>query len=690
LAAHEPAWLAIKARKVMGSVVWYDFGLAKPSSSHVKIETFSAATANPVLPAHAPAHISYRRDIDGLRAIAVLSVVLFHAFPSALRGGFIGVDIFFVISGFLISSIVLKELGQGHFSFAGFYARRVKRIFPALILVMGASLAFGWFALFPDEYQQLGKHVVGGAGFSANFFYWAQIGYFDTAAETKPLLHLWSLGIEEQFYIFWPAVLLLAWKRRANLLTVTAGLALLSFLVNLGGIAHHASATFYSPASRAWELLLGVALACIELQPASAAGLRLPKLAPNLRAAAGVVLLALGLALITRELPFPGSLALLPTLGAVLLIGAGPQAWFNRVVLSNPVLVWIGLISYPLYLWHWPLLSFAQIVESHRSAPAIRAGAVALAVLLAWLTWRLVERPLRFGAGRAKVAVLCALMAATAGVGGYLYLNDGLPTRTPIQENQANLKALVVVEDRDNAAACKKRYGFDKIEDYCLLADVNKDPTVALLGDSHAYHVVAGLSRYYSSLGENLLLLGTRHPYWGLAPGDDPYQKATQHMLEQALNTASIRTVVFSTHLRFNRLPEGKEHVDAARETFRRFIAAGKHVIFMVDIPILPFDPRSCIKRAGVASSATTSPCAIPRSTWDMQGAEHRAILKELAREFPQVEWFESSSALCDANYCQAMNNGRLMYRDTNHLSYDGDLLVGKRFAERPRFTGPK
>lgn len=642
----------------------------------------------PASPVPAPAvHLAYRRDIDGLRAIAVLSVVLFHAFPAWLRGGFIGVDIFFVISGFLISSIVLRELEGGSFSFAHFYARRVKRIFPALILVLGACLAFGWLALFPDEYQQLGKHVVGGAGFAANFFYWEQVGYFDTAAETKPLLHLWSLGIEEQFYILWPVVLLLAWKLRANLLAVAGVLGLASFLVNVGGIAHFANATFYSPASRSWELLLGAGLACLHARPASLA--RLPRLSPNLLAWTGVALLGTGLALITRAHAFPGWLALLPALGALLLIGAGPQAWFNRVVLSSRPLVWIGLISYPLYLWHWPLLSFAQIVESHEPAPAIRGGMVALAVLLAWLTYQVVERPLRFRPGSRKVAVLCALLAAIAGTGGYIYLYDGLPGRKPVQDNLANHKALVIVEDRANALACKKRYGFDSDFEYCLQADAAKDPTVVLVGDSHAYHVVAGLTKHYSSVGENLLMLGTRHPYWGLDPHDDPYQQATQPMLELAIGMPSVKTIVFSTHLRFHQTPDQKFYVDAARETFRRMIAAGKHVIFMNDVPALDFDPRSCMKRAGVASSATRVPCAITRSEWDRQLAQHKEIVKGFAKEFPQIEWFDSTELFCDKNYCHAMLDGRLVYRDNNHLSYEGDLLVGKHFAEwagyRPR-----
>ncbi|QOY94046.1 acyltransferase [Massilia sp. UMI-21] len=629
-------------------------------------------------------HLAYRPDIDGLRAVAVLSVVLFHAFPTALRGGFIGVDVFFVISGFLISSILLRELQQGSFSFAGFYARRVRRIFPALALVLAACLAFGWLALFPDEYQQLGKHVVGGAGFAANFFYWAQVGYFDTAADTKPLLHLWSLGIEEQFYILWPVILLLAWRLRArwrvNLLVVAGVLALASFALNVAGIAAHPSATFYSPASRAWELLLGAGLACLQAGPPRAA--RLP--APDLLAWTGAVLLAAGLALITRTSLFPGWYALLPVLGAVLLIAAGPQAWFNRVVLSNRLMVWVGLVSYPLYLWHWPLLSFAQIIESREPQPAIRAGAVLLALLLAWLTYRLVERPLRAGAARdrrAVVAALCALMIACAGGGAYIYLNEGLPARKAVQENLANQRALVVVEDKANAEACKKRYGFDSIYEYCLQADPAKEASVVLLGDSHAYHVVAGLTRYYSSVGQNLLMLGTRHPYWGLEPGSDPYQQATQPMLELALAMPSVKTVVFSTHLRFGTGADQRIWVDAARDTFRRFIAAGKEVIFMNDVPIVGFDPRSCIKRAGVASSATRMPCAITRAEWEQQIVGHRQVLAAFAREFPQIAWFDSSAALCDDSTCRVMLDGRLMYRDTNHLSYDGDLRVGAHYA---------
>ena len=627
----------------------------------------------------APDHPAYRPDIDGLRALAVLSVVAFHAFPGALRGGFIGVDIFFVISGYLISSILEKAMLQGTFSFRDFYARRIRRIFPALALVMASCFVAGWCVLFPDELKQLGKHMLGGAGFSANVLFWNEVGYFDRGAETKPLLHLWSLGIEEQFYIAWPLLMLAAARWRARLLPVIAVIGVLSFLINVGGISRFPTATFYSPLSRAWELLLGAALASAMLTHATRPARRLPFTA-NARAFAGAALLALGLAVVTRERHFPGFLAVLPTLGAALLISAGPGAWFNRVVLSNRVLVWFGLISYPLYLWHWPLLSFAGIAVSQTPPAAVRAIAVALAVLLAWLTYRLLERPLRHGGGGARVTALVLAMVLTAAAGGVAYVRAGLPERQGIVNNEHNQKALVLVEDVANAAACKARYGFASIYEYCQQTRPDQDPTVALVGDSHAYHLLNGVARYYGSQGGNMLLLGTRIPYWGVPLGDDPYQMATPKLLDLVLNTASIKTVLISTVLHFHG-GDGLPYVDAARDTLRRFTAAGKHVIFMDDLPWMPFEPRACIARPGLSGTATQAPCAIPRAGFDAFVAEHEHYVAQLQKEFPALEVFHPSSALCDDKWCRAMIDGRLMYRDKHHLSYDGDLYVGAAFA---------
>ncbi len=364
------------------------------------------------------AHPKYRADIDGLRAVAVLSVLLFHAFPKLLPGGFIGVDIFFVISGFLISTIIFESLARREFSFVDFYARRIRRIFPALITVMLATFIAGWFILFPDEYKQLGKHMVGGALFVSNFVLWRESGYFDAAAESKPLLHLWSLAIEEQFYILFPLAIWLAWRARLNLLSLVALVGLLSFAFNLYHIRHDPIGTFYQPQFRFWELMAGSMLALLVLDRSgwvkkieSFISLRVNRLMyrraaqqdteatlATVKSCLGMALIIAGLCLINKSMPFPGKWALLPVAGAVLLIWAGPHACLNRWVLSNRVAIWFGKISYPLYLWHWPLLVYLRILDDN-SDPSylMRAGALVVSIVLAWLTYQYIEKPIRFG-----------------------------------------------------------------------------------------------------------------------------------------------------------------------------------------------------------------------------------------------------------------------------------------------------
>lgn len=289
-------------------------------------------------------HPKYRPDIDGLRAIAVLSVVIYHAFPTLLTGGFVGVDIFFVISGFLISTIIFGSLDNSSFSFSEFYARRVKRIFPALIVVLLACLSFGWLSLIPDEFMQLGKHVVGGAGFISNIMLWSESGYFEAAADSKPLLHLWSLGIEEQFYIFWPAIAWVMWKFRLNALTFTVLLALFSFGLNIAKIHTDATSVFFMPHTRMWELLAGTVLAYIAMywqnqrifvivdklispiiysdkRPADGSTTK------NLLSLFGLMLIAASICLLTSTLSFPGYWAVFPCVGAALIIYAGPDTW---------------------------------------------------------------------------------------------------------------------------------------------------------------------------------------------------------------------------------------------------------------------------------------------------------------------------------------------------------------------------
>jgi peptidoglycan/LPS O-acetylase OafA/YrhL len=356
-------------------------------------------------------HPKYRRDIDGLRAVAVSIVVLFHAFPNLLKGGFIGVDIFFVISGYLISTIIITNLENKSFSFIEFYKRRIKRIFPALLLVLLICLIYGWYILLPDEYQQLGLHVFGGAGFISNLILWNESGYFDNAANTKPLLHLWSLGIEEQFYIIWPLLLYFVWKNKKSFLITTLILVLISFATNIWLINDHKTAAFYSPLSRFWELLIGGLLAYISIKRN-----KFFQHHNNTKSIFGFIILFISIFLINEERVFPGWWAILPTLSAFLIISAGQDALLNKIILSNRIMVTIGLISYPLYLWHWPILIMGKLTKSSVLNPQERIYLIILSIFFAWLTYRFIELSIRNG--KFKISLKLAVSMFIVGLTG--------------------------------------------------------------------------------------------------------------------------------------------------------------------------------------------------------------------------------------------------------------------------------
>jgi peptidoglycan/LPS O-acetylase OafA/YrhL len=368
----------------------------------------------------------YRADIDGLRAFAVVSVVLYHAFPKVLSGGYVGVDVFFVISGFLISKILFTEIAEHRLSFTGFYGRRIRRIFPALAVCLAAVLAFGFVSLMPSELAQVGKHVFFGAGFLSNMALWSESGYFDAAAHLKPLLHLWSLGIEEQFYILWPALLWMAFRAKAKLGRLLAVLFMASFAINIALSINNITDDFYLPVSRFWELLAGAALAW--WRP-----IYLTSNARSWISIAGLAALLASVALFTPELRFPGWLALLPVAGAVAVIFAGRDATVNRIVFSNRAVVFVGLISYPLYLWHWPLISYAYIIRLGKPpTPLMALGLVAASFLLAWATYRFIEYPVRFGAHRHRRTVIVAASVAMLGACGLaVWVKAGFPERFP-------------------------------------------------------------------------------------------------------------------------------------------------------------------------------------------------------------------------------------------------------------------
>lgn len=436
----------------------------------------------------------YRADIDGLRAIAVLLVIGFHAFPEWVKGGFIGVDVFFVISGFLISTIIISDVKANNFSLTDFYIRRVRRIFPALILVLTCSLIVGWFVLLPQEYATLGLNTAAGAGFVSNWILWLESGYFDASAELKPLLHLWSLGIEEQFYIVWPIVLSLVIAKRFNLWAVLLACGIASFTLNVYTVATDAVYTFYLPFTRFWELICGALLANWNLKRYLYESTKISIIEKNIASIVGFGLIIIGALTITKVSVFPGWLALIPVIGTLLLIASNNYAYLNKTILSNKYLVEIGLISFPLYLWHWPLLVFAKIIENDTPNRYVRIFAVFLSIILAWLTYKVIEKPFRFGKKSLIKTALLLILMFTVGVSGYLiYKSDGVKYRYPRSYQQ-------YVEKIDFKWPEYVRFDECHIQSLNIVthAPVCSEiarPLIALWGDSHASSLYPGLKK---------------------------------------------------------------------------------------------------------------------------------------------------------------------------------------------------
>lgn len=679
-------------------------------------------------------HPRYRPDIDGLRALSILAVVAYHFYPSALLGGFAGVDVFFVISGFLISRIIMQSVKDGAFSLADFYAHRIRRIFPALIVVLAACLAFGWFALLPDEFAQFGKHLAASAAFVQNFALWHEAGYFDTEAGLKPLLHLWSLAVEEQFYLLYPLLFLVAWRARLRVLTFLAVVGLPSIaLTVLGGNADPAKA-FFLPHTRYWELVAGAVLAYLHhlgdhdpmegarrLVFRHALGARMgPGLHArdafirNLLGMLGLFLMLYSFLAIDRSVAYPGPWTLLPVLGGCLSILAGGTAWVNATLLAWRPVVFIGRISYPLYLWHWPLLAFARIMDE---SPA---WALPLSFVLASLTYLLVERPLRARAPTlAGIVFLCALMAALGGAGYFVYSGGGLPQRAPIRELAAyqpeNFEWQSLGLLRDDA--CYRRIPGQKAS-VCKIAK-DAPPTVLLLGDSHANALFPGLAEATATEPKinvaNVAVPG-RAPLGVVESGARVYSErhrredleTFERILRFAETTPSVRTVILAgrgplylSGYYFDswggraeqfvmRLPEQPEVTDnrdiwriALRKTVMRLLVAGKQVIFVLDVPELNFNPKTiCIEHRPLRfTSHPPRVCGIPREAYDKRSREYRVLTASVLKEFPAVTMFDAAAPLCDSQICWAMKDGRNLYRDGDHVSLYGSRLLGRQLA---------
>lgn len=690
----------------------------------------------------ASAPLTYRRDIDGLRAIAVLAVIGFHGFPTWAPGGFVGVDVFFVISGYLISHQLFAACDRGTFSIRDFYVRRIRRIFPALLLVLVATAAFGWIALTPLQFKSLQAHLAASAFFSNNLLLWYEAGYFDPPSQSKPLLHLWSLGVEEQFYIVWPWLIFWCWRRRLNRTTVIGIIAVASLLLSAAMVSHaSAEAAFYLPHSRLWQLAAGAWLASITLNDPGyfsrwiaarlfmAPGEREGRLVQHGMAVIGMTLCfaafvslgQMGQPSLWTEGPFtfvtttvrflqheigvdkltsayPGWPALIPTVGTMLIVAAGPAAWLNRRLLGNVALVFIGLISYPLYLWHWPMLSFLKITEVGGVSRNVTLAAIGLSFVLATLSYWLIEKPTRRWVKTATPIRAVVVASGLVAVG--IIAMVALRTGSLVPPN----RVATTVDDKVSFAfgekGCKQRFPIKA--GYCQEFLPAPAPTNTVLwGDSHAAHLFPGLGARLAERGESLVHVGT----YGCPPvlGIELLKQRNESVPCSEVNGVAFAAItaaptVSNVVLAFRGGVYGGEGPDGATTrigetlndppafhaalaaTVTSLIESHKHVTIVLPTPDLTFEMDECLGRPwSLFPRQRRTPCAVDKAAVLSQQAGLRRALAELAQRL-SVDIVDPLTALCDERLCYAVADGQPLYNDNNHLGMAGSIKAATAF----------
>ena len=636
-------------------------------------------------------HLSYRPDVDGLRAIAVLSVVVFHAYPQSVTGGFIGVDIFFVISGYLISCILFKSLESGSFSFWDFYGRRIKRIFPTFIVVLLAVWVVGWFVLIINDYKLLGKHMVAGAAFVLNFATWQEIGYFDTAAELKPLLHLWSLGVEEQYYLLWPLVLYFSWQRKVGPFALLCLLGATSFALNIWQVQSDTATAFFLPHTRMWELMAGGLLAWLEFKKTDpqksffsvrftdGIGPNTAKFLHNGMAWTGLCLIVFAVVGLDKTQLFPGWLALAPVGGACLLIAAGCKTWVNQNILANRGFVLIGLISYPLYLWHWPLLSFSRIILAEEPADLVKIDAIVLSFILAWLTYRFVEKPIRFGKFRkVKIVVpaLASIVVFLGLVGMATYFTNGFGWRFPESIQK------IAAAQRDFAGSISKpscdagESGPDCVSEnvdtnVAVKGEESGIPLVTAWGDCAAEQLYAGFEPIQKKFNFRFDRSGFDFcpPFSGPGPGPKGFfsDACVEH------NELVVKKIIEKKHDTvmlagfWHSYPEPEKQVVEVLSLLKK--AGVRKIILFGPLPVWADSLQSMaldymIKNSTDIIPERMTPHLGHSKTSQMLDKKFRAIADEFG-----VIYISPYELLCNADGCLARIGGELTTHDAIHLA---------------------
>ena len=615
---------------------------------------------------------SYRPDIDGLRALAVLAVIAFHGFPEYIAGGFVGVDVFFVISGFLISGIIFDESRAGIFSLQGFYARRVRRIFPALTLVLVVSLLAGWWLLLPDQLLRFGKQLASSAVFVSNFYLWFQSGYFSPDARTFPLLHLWSLGVEEQFYIVWPLIII-GLRRKPNwtiFAIVLIGVS--SFYLSVALIDNH-EADFYSPVTRAWELMLGASLAWFRRRDDMAPPF---KRSADIATIAGLILILGSALLFDQQSSYPGWLALVPTIGTSLIVWSGASSGFASSVLSARAPVFIGLISYPLYLWHWPLLVFAEAFKFAPLTQLERGIVIAVSFILAWLTYRFVESRFRTGgANRAKIATLSTGMIFVAIAGFAIVEGQGFETRFPKEIREIAEVSGYPASWRVHECLIdlKKETAFGK---GCM---EEARPLLFVWGDSTATALMPGLRQLQleRSLGLAQFTSNSCGPWLSVdVPGYPNCRSINDEILRIV---AGARPDFVLLH---GRGSTRAEDIAGLKETILALRALSiAHIIVLGPVPVWKRGLPNEVLRYFVMNNALIPARSSQRVYQSWNDAQMRSAVMDVG-----AEYISAWDAFCDADGCLTRLGEKpedIVASDAHHLTESGSKFLIKSIRDK-------
>jgi peptidoglycan/LPS O-acetylase OafA/YrhL len=661
----------------------------------------------------------HRADIDGLRAVAILPVILFHAGFSVFSGGFIGVDVFFVISGYLITAIIAAEVAENRFSILAFYERRVRRIFPALFTMMTFVYAAAWVLFMRQDFEGLGKSVTAATFFWSNILFYGKTGYFDGPAVMKPLLHTWSLSVEEQFYIVFPPLLMLLAARGSRRIAPTvAALAIISLLISTWAVSHAPTAAFYLPYSRAWELFLGSMLALRvfpELQH---------RLARETLGLGGLALIGWGIFAFSAQTPFPGLSALFPCVGTALLIHTGSDkadTLAARLLAFMP-LVFIGLISYSLYLWHWPLLVFAEYLKIDELSPVESASVLAASIVISIASWKYVEQPFRRRDGafpRPRLFRWAGVAMTTAlGAGLLADLGEGIPARL-----SAEVARIDAFEDsrsprQDQCLASEDRWINPR--DGCRFGAENAMPRTVVWGDSHADAMIEGIGSVAAEHGQSVQLLAYAGcpPVTGLSQlGAGPHHKCPEYtaaVMDYLTNDHGLRNVILlwrqsayvdGFNLDFGPAEGGpsplvtragsgmldpelrkKVYAEQIAVTVRALLDAGKHVTLAYPIPETGYDIPSTLARLaarGMDPASFARPFAYyqQRHEFVFEVLDGLGTPDRISRVYPH-------ELLCDDAACITWREGAPLYYDDDHVSQPGARYLAELFA--PLFATPR